>query len=303
MNIVLAGATGFIGQRLVRKLQHEGHSLTLLSRRHSAPEESDLPGIAFAHWDGKTTGDWAKHIDGSDAVINLAGEPIAAKRWTRTQKERILSSRLNATGAIVDAIAKAAKRPEVLINASAVGYYGDVNEGEVTESHSPADDFLGTTCARWEQTAREAERSGVRVVMVRTGIVLEKSGGALKKLLLPFRLFAGGPLGSGNQWFPWIHIDDEVGAIVFALANKVLSGPVNLAAPEPATMREFCRALGQTMGRPSWAPVPGFVLQILLGEMSTMLLGGQKVVPKKLQEAGYRFTFPRLDLALRDVLK
>lgn len=300
MKIVLAGATGFIGQRLVRQLQQEGHSLTLLTRHRPAPNQ---PNNTFALWDAKTVGDWARHIDGADAVINLAGEPIAAKRWTHAQKERILSSRLNATGAIVDAIAKAAKKPEVLINASAVGYYGDVKKEEVTESHPPAEDFLGTTCARWEQAAREAERSGVRVVLVRTGIVLEQNGGALKKMLLPFRLFAGGPLGTGDQWFPWIHIDDEVGAIVFALANKNLSGPVNLAAPEPATMREFCKAMGRAMGRPSWAPVPGFALQILLGEMSTMLLGGQKVVPKKLQEAGYRFKFPQLDVALRDALK
>lgn len=300
MKIVLAGATGFIGQRLVQQLQQGGHSLTLLTRHRAISNQTSTP---FALWDAKTVGDWARHIDGADAVINLAGEPIAAKRWTHAQKERILSSRLNSTGAIVDAIAKAAKKPEVLINASAVGYYGDVKEGEVTESHPPAEDFLGTTCARWEQAAREAERSGVRVVLVRTGIVLEQNGGALKKMLLPFRLFAGGPLGSGNQWFPWIHIDDEVGAIAFALANKNLSGPVNLAAPEPTTMREFCKAMGRAMGRPSWAPVPGFALQILLGEMSTMLLGGQKVVPKKLQEAGYRFKFPQLDVALRDVLR
>jgi hypothetical protein len=303
MNIVLAGATGFIGQKLVLKLQQEGHSLTLLSRHHPVPRESDRPGIVFFHWDAKTVGDWAKHIDGSDAVINLAGEPIAAKRWTGAQKERILASRLDATGAIVDAIAKATKKPEVLINASAVGYYGDVKEGDVTESHSAATDFLGTTCARWEEAARKAEQSGVRVVMIRTGIVLEKTGGALKKLLLPFRLFAGGPLGSGNQWFPWVHIEDEVGAIVFALSNKSLTGPVNLAAPQSVTMREFCRTLGKTMGRPSWAPVPAFVLQIALGEMSTMLLGGQKVIPKKLQEAGYRFRFPQLEMALRDVVK
>lgn len=298
MKIVLAGATGFIGERLVRRLREEGHALTILTRQRRENKE----GVSYARWDGKTVEEWATSIDGSDAIINLAGEPIAAKRWSKSRKDLILSSRVNATKAIVEAIAKATKKPEVLLNASAVGFYGDVKEGEVTESHPPSSDFLGTTCAKWEEAARKAEASGVRVVRFRTGIVLEKNGGALKKLLLPFNLFVGGPLGTGRQWFPWIHIDDEIGAIVFALTNKSLSGPVNLAAPEPATMHGFCKALGRAVGRPSWAPVPGFVLQIVLGEMSTMLLGGQKIIPKKLLEAGYKFQFPQLDMALRQVV-
>lgn len=304
MKIILAGATGFIGQRLIKKLREGNHSLVLLSRNASTARQRYGSSLQVEQWDARTLGDWAQHLDGSDAVINLAGESIGGKRWSQAQKQKILSSRIDATNAIVEALGKANKKPQVLVNASAVGYYGDVPEGNVTEEHPPGNDFLAKTCGRWEQAALAAEQFGIRVVCIRTGIVLDKNGGALKKLLLPFKLFAGGPLGSGKQWFPWIHIEDEIGAILFALENQKLSGPVNLAAPESVNMKQFCSALGRAMHRPSWAPVPGFVLKIALGEMAeSLLLGGQRVIPTKLSEAGYKFRFPELNAALRDVLK
>lgn len=304
MKIVLAGATGFIGQRLLKKLRESSHSLVLLSRNSSEARLHYGSTLQVELWDAKTQGAWTQHLDGADAVINLAGESIAGKRWSQTQKQKILASRVDATNAIVEALGKANKKPQVLVNASAVGYYGNVPEGDVTEDFPRGNDFLAETCGRWEQAALQAEQFGIRVACIRTGIVLDKNGGALKKLLLPFRLFAGGPLGTGKQWFPWIHIEDEIGAILFALENKKLSGAVNLAAPESVTMRQFCSVLGKAMHRPSWAPVPGFVLKIALGEMAeSLLLSGQRVVPKKLLDEGYTFRFAELNAALRDVLK
>jgi uncharacterized protein (TIGR01777 family) len=192
----------------------------------------------------------------------------------------------------------------VLINQSAVGYYGNVPVLPVEEDHPAGNDFLSYVCTQWEGEARKAEELGVRVVLPRTGIVLAARGGALPRMLLPFKLFIGGPLGSGTQWFPWIHLDDEIGALIVALENDQLSGPVNLAAPESVTMKQFCTALGNALHRPSWVPVPGVVLKIALGEMAgPLLLGGQRVIPRKLQEAGYSFKFPKLDDALRDVVK
>ncbi|MBI3586747.1 MAG: TIGR01777 family protein [Ignavibacteriales bacterium] len=304
MKIILAGATGFIGQRLIKKLGESSHSLVLLSRNSSEARRHFGEMVQVEQWDARTLGAWAQHLDGADAVINLAGESISGKRWSQTQKQKILASRIDATNAIVEALAQANKKPHVLINASAVGYYGDVPEGNVTEDYPRGNDFLAETCGRWEQAALRAEQFGIRVACIRTGIVLDKNGGALKKLLLPFRLFAGGPLGTGKQWFPWIHIEDEIGAILLALKNQNIAGPVNLAAPESVTMRQFCSALGKAMRRPSWAPVPGFVLRIALGEMAgPLLLSGQRAVPKKLLAAGYAFRFPELNTALRDVLK
>jgi len=302
MNIVVSGGTGFIGNALLKRLVESGHRVTLLTRNPDAVKHPPGGRVDVERWDGKTAGSWAQCVDGADAVMNMAGEPIAAKRWTDTQKTRILNSRLDATRAIVAAIQKAEQKPSVLVNASAVGYYGHVESGDVTESHPKGVDFLADTCARWEEEVTKAEPLGVRVVRLRTGIVLEKDGGALKKMLLPFKLFVGGSLGSGHQWFPWVHRDDVVGIILFVLEHADLSGPVNVAAPEPVTMKQFCKALGAVMGRPSWAPVPAFVLRVTLGEMSDMLLTGQRVVPQKLQEAGYSFRYPRLDEALAAIV-
>lgn len=297
MNVVVSGGTGFIGGAAVRHLADEEHTVVVLTRNPTRQRDK-LPLIELEQWDARTVGPWAKRIDGADAVVNLAGESIGGKRWRRDQKARIIDSRISATKAIVDAIAQASKKPRVLVSASAVGYYGHVESGDVTESHGKGKGFLAAVVERWEQEAREAEKLGVRVVLPRFGLVLEKDGGSLKKLALPMKLFAGGWLGSSDQWFPWIHRDDVVGMIEFAIQNAQLSGPLNVAAPDAVTMKEFCKSLGRALHRPCWAPVPSVVLRAMLGEMSEMLLTGQRVVPRKLLDAGYRFRYPTLDGAL-----
>ena len=295
MKIVIAGATGFIGKALVKDLLSEGHSLLSLSRKAGHSRDARLQ---TELWDGRTQGAWAGHLDGADAVINLAGEGIGDKRWSPERKKRLLSSRLDATNALVQAIGNCSRRPKVLVNASAVGFYGNVPNGEVTEAHLKGNGFLSDVCAAWEKEAAKAELLGLRVVLLRFGVVIGEGGGALQKFIPPFRFFAGGPLGSGHQYFPWVHRDDAVGAIVYTLNNDRLSGPINVTAPEGLTMAQFCRALGKAMHRPSWAPVPGLALKILLGEMSDMILTGQRALPKRLQEAGYRFQYPQAAQAL-----
>jgi hypothetical protein len=299
--MVVAGGTGFVGKALVTRLAEGEHSVVVLTRH---PDKPRLPGkrtVQLVWWDGKTVGPWASHVDGADAVLNFAGESIG-ERWTARRKSLILDSRVNATRAIVEAIRSARKKPQVLINASAVGYYGAVDDEEVSESRTKGEGFLADVCDKWEQEARAAESLDVRVVMTRSGVVLGKGGGALERMLLPFKLFAGGPIGSGRQWFPWIHRDDLIAIVMHALTDRRLSGPVNVVAPECVTMRQFCTALGKAMHRPSWAPAPAFAFRILLGEMSSMILTGQRVVPEKLLKSGYEFRFPSLAQALEDVL-
>jgi uncharacterized protein len=303
MRVVVTGGSGFIGSALIARLGAEGHDVVLLTRN---PEAARLKLGAQANidrWDGKNAGSWEAHIDGADAVVNFAGEPLDAKRWSPQQKERIISSRVNATTAIVNAIEKAKRKPSVLVNASGVGYYGPVENGEVTEEAPRGKDFLSQTTFEWETAARKAEASGVRTVVLRIAVVLGDNGGALKKLLIPFKLFVGGALGSGRQWFPWVHRDDLLGAISFVMENSDMAGPVNVVAPESVTMREFCAALGKVLHRPSWVPVPAFFLKLLLGEMSDMVLAGQRAVPKALERHGFKFKFPHLSSTLADILR
>lgn len=299
MKIILTGGSGFLGKSLAEKLTADQHSVVILTRNPS--KMPAMHGVSVKHWDAKNVGDWVSEVDGADAVLNFAGESIGGKRWTARQKDNILGSRLNATRAVVEAIRKARRKPSVLINASGVGYYGHVEEGEVTESHPRGQGFLAEVCEQWENEAKAAEQFGVRVVRLRQGVVLESDGGALPRMTLPFKMFVGGYLGSGAQWFPWIHRDDLVGIVRFVLEHGALSGPVNVVAPEALTMKEFCAALGRALKRPSWAPVPSFVLKAALGEMSEMLLTGQRVVPAKLVQAGYHFKFSKLDDALSDI--
>jgi uncharacterized protein (TIGR01777 family) len=235
--------------------------------------------------------------------VNLSGEPIAGRRWSAAQKVNLANSRIYSTRAIVDAISRAQFKPKTLVNASAIGIYGPRDASPIDESAQAGQGFLAAVCAQWEKEALKAEKSGARVVLLRTGIVLDPSGGALAKMLPPFCLGLGGPLGSGEQMMSWVHIDDEVAAIRACLENTALKGPVNLTAPHPVTMKEFARALGRALHRPAAAPVPAFVLKIALGEMSEMLLTGQNVVPRKLQDAGFSFRYPDLDGALKDLLK
>ena len=238
-------------------------------------------------------------MDGADGVINLAGEPIAAKRWTERQKQKILTSRIETTNSLVEAIRKAKQKPGFLINASAVGYYGPRGDETVTEEAAAGNDFLSSVCREWEEEAKKAESLGLRVIRVRTGIVLGRGGGALAKMVPPFKFFVGGPLGSGTQWMSWIHLEDEVGLMLYLIEHSQATGPFNATAPNPVRMKEFCQILGQVMGRPSWAPVPAFILRLALGELAEMLLTGQRVIPAAAQKLGYQFRYANLDAALK----
>jgi hypothetical protein len=304
MKALIAGGTGLIGRALIDDLLARGHRVVLLTRSIARAQSAAHPNLEIVSWDGTTNGPWNDVLETANAVINLAGEPIGSGRWTKARKHRIRSSRIDATRALVTAIARAKNRPATFISASAVGYYGNVPDGDVTESAPKGRGFLADICEEWEREALQALRAApnIRVLLLRTGIVLDPSAGALKKMLLPFRLFAGGPLGSGRQWFPWIHLSDEVAAIRFLLEHPSASGAFNLSAPNPVTMREFARELGHALRRPSWAAVPASVLRTALGEMASMVLEGQRTVPARLTELGYRFRFPELTGALRDLL-
>jgi uncharacterized protein (TIGR01777 family) len=303
MKIVLAGATGLIGKLLTKTLLDSGHFVVVLTRNSQLPMTSSHPLLHIDHWDGKGEGSWHRHVDHADAVVNLAGESLGDKRWTKSRKRVLISSRVDPTASIVNAMKAATAKPRAFVNASAVGYYGPVEEGDVTEDHPAGHDFASILCVQWEQAALAAMAFGVRVVLLRSGIVLDPRGGALRKMILPFRFFAGGPLGSGDQWLPWIHREDEVRAICYVLENERISGPVNLASPESVTMRDFCAALGKAMRRPSAFRVPAFVLKALLGEMADIVLTGQRVVPEKLLQTGFRFRFPALKATFEDLLQ
>jgi len=297
MKIVITGATGMIGSLLVERLANRfDTSLVLLSRRPA--REIPVANRQWLTWQPGAAGEWERAIDGADAVINLAGEPIAGKRWSPRQKLILRSSRIEATQSLVEAIGKSKVKPKTLISASAVGYYGPHGDERLSEDGKPGDDFLSRLCVDWESEARKAESFGVRVSVLRTGIVLANGAGALQKMVPPFKLFAGGPLGSGLQWMPWIHVDDEVGLIEFLLDRSDAHGPFNGTAPNPVTMEEFSRALGRALNRPSWASVPPSVLALMLGEMADMLLTGQRAMPDAALKLGFQFKYPHLAGAL-----
>jgi uncharacterized protein (TIGR01777 family) len=297
MKLVIAGASGFIGSALCSRLLDKGHVLTLLTR--VTPRDASTATKRWLQWTPGTPGAWEAGVDGADGVINLAGEPIAAKRWTGRQKQKILTSRIETTNSLVEAIRKAKQKPGFLINASAVGYYGPRGDETVTEEAGAGKDFLSSVCREWEEEAKKAESLGLRVIRVRTGIVLGRGGGALAKMVPPFKFFVGGPLGSGTQWMSWIHLEDEVGLMLYLIEHSQATGPFNATAPNPVRMKEFCQVLGQVMGRPSWAPVPAFILRLALGELAEMLLTGQRVIPAAAQRLGYQFRYANLDAALK----
>ncbi len=303
MKIILAGGTGFIGRALRGKLLSAGHVVIVLTRLSSQDSGEKMSRESFAVWDGKSAGDWAVHLDGADAVINLTGENIAAKRWTPSQKQQILSSRVDATRAIVNAIEQARRKPALLINASAVGYYGDAADRELSEASPKGEGFLAETCEAWEAEARRAERFGVRVVLARLGPVLGEKGGMLAKMLPPFLLFMGAPLGTGRQWISWVHREDVVGAFLFMLGRGDFSGPVNVTSGTPVTMKEFCRRLAGMLHRPCWPPLPSFFLKGVMGEMAAIVLSSQKVLPLRLLKEGYCFRFTDLSEALAASLR
>jgi hypothetical protein len=299
MKVVIAGATGFIGAILTDHLWKQMHSVALFSRR--PPSEVNVTKKEWFTWEPGLVGEWAKAVDGADGIVNLAGEPIAAKRWSEAQKVKLRSSRIDATRSLVNAVAKAKAKPKFLINASAVGYYGPHGDEVVTEQTGPGQDFLSRLCVDWEEEAKRAEAFGVRVALVRTGIVLDKGKGALAKMVPPFKMFVGGPLGSGQQWMPWIHIEDHIGLICFLMENDAAHGPFNAAVPNPVTMETFSKTLGDVLNRPSWASLPPSALAMLLGEMADILTMGQRAVPEAALKLGYTFKYPYLLDALRSL--
>lgn len=299
MKILISGGTGFIGSLLRERLRSQGHSLMVLTRQ--PPRGANTSNEKWLTWKPGSIGPWEKSVDGADGIINLAGEPIAAKRWSAAQKEKIRTSRIDTTRALVNAIGRAKEKPKFMISASAVGYYGSRGDETLTEESAAGNDFLGRLCASWEEEGKKAEPYGVRVALLRTGIVLGKDKGALAKMVTPFKFFAGGPLGSGEQWFPWIHIEDELGLILFVAENPDARGPFNATAPNPVTMEEFCKALGKVLNRPSWASVPASVLTLLLGELADMIIGGQRAVPAAAQKLGYKFKYVKIVEALQSL--
>lgn len=296
MKIVVSGGTGFIGRPLCRLLIEQGHEVSVLSR-HRNPKATDSR-ATMMYWDGCTRGTWERALVGANAVINLAGAPIADRRWTSKLKKALLESRVGTTRLLVDAFSTLSQAPGILINGSAIGYYGPRDDQPLRETAEPGSGFLTELCRRWEQQAMLAERLGTRVVCLRTGMVLGTQGGALPRMLLPFRLFLGGPIGSGDQWISWTHLDDLTRLIQWLLITPHITGGVNAVAPHPVTMREFAATLGSVLKRPSWLPVPAWALHLALGERSTLVTTGQRVMPDVALQNGFEFRYPSLFMAL-----
>jgi uncharacterized protein (TIGR01777 family) len=302
MNILITGATGFVGRRLCEMLHQAGHTVRALSRDSVAAKQG-IPLLKEVFpWNPLQELPLLQAFEGCDAVINLAGESIAG-RWTAPKKQLIRDSRVLGTKNLVNALAQLSSRPKVLISASAIGYYGDRGEETLTEDAAPGSDFLAQVCRDWENEALKAESLGMRVVRLRIGLVLGRGGGTLQALLPLFRVGLGGPLGSGRQWWSWIHRDDLCRLIVQILANENVSGPINATAPQPVRQKEFAQVLGRVLRRPAFLPTPAFALKIALGEFADGILASQRALPRRAQEMGYRFQFEELEGALREILQ
>jgi uncharacterized protein len=298
MKIVIAGGSGFIGKKLTDLLLAEGHSVVILTRVDREPSGK----VQFVKWLEKDALP-EKEIRHADAFINLAGVSINDGRWSETHQEQIYESRMSATDELLRIISSLSEKPSVLVNASAIGIYPASVKTVYTEnSTNRANDFLGKTGRDWENKAKRVEEHSVRAVFMRFGVVLGKEGGALPLMALPYRLFVGGKVGSGEQWVSWVHVMDVVRAIVFALKNDRLCGPVNVTSPSPVQMNDFGKTIGSVLHRPHWMPVPSFAMKMVLGQKSALVLEGQHVVPQRLMDHGFGFTFPILKLALDDLL-
>ncbi|MDZ8263802.1 TIGR01777 family oxidoreductase [Nostoc sp. ChiQUE01b] len=320
MKVAITGATGFVGSRLVQRLHGEGHEIVVLTRNTTFaqkvfPSEA-FPNVEIVGYTPNASGSWQSVIANCDGVVNLAGEPIGEGRWTPERKQEILNSRKLGTQKIVEAIANANPKtavattggtpatrclPSVLINASAIGYYGTSETATFDETSLSGNDFLAQVCQAWEAEARKVKDAGVRLVILRFGIVLG-NGGALGKMIPPFKLFAGGPIGSGRQWFSWIHVDDLVNLILQALTKPEIEGVYNATAPNPVRMAGLSQTLGQVMNRPSWLPVPAFAIEALLGDGAIVVLEGQQVIPKRTVQTGFEYKYPNLQSALTQIL-
>ncbi len=307
MRVIITGGTGLIGSALTKRLTKDGHEVVVLTRNPA--KVTDLPsGARAVAWDATTSKGWESEIDGAGAVVNLAGESIAGdgflpSRWSPARKDRILNSRVNAGKAVTEAFSRAQNKPSVLIQSSAVGYYGtqdETNQPPLTESAPAGTDFLADVCVKWEASTAAVEAMGVRRAIIRTGIVLSFEGGTLPLLALPYQFFGGGPIGSGKQPFPWIHIDDEVAAICHLIETPTANGAFNLSAPGVLTNNEFGKVLGKVIGRPHYLPAPGFAFKLGFGELAdALLLRGQRAVPERLPTVGYTFHYPDAESALK----
>lgn len=302
MRVLISGGSGLIGRRLTSYLLAQNHHPLILSR--NPQRQTDLPpGAELVAWDAKTANGWGHLVNDIDAVVNLAGAGIADVPWTPARKKLIIESRVGAAEAMLAALQQAERKPPVLVQASAVGYYGDRGDERITETSDPGSGFLTEVCQAWEAAIGPASEMGMRVPILRTGVVLTPEGGALGRMLPVFQLFAGGPLAGGRQWFPWIHPDDLVRAIYFLMNHSQAAGPFNLSSPNPVTNAEFTRALGRQLNRPTVMPVPALALRTLFGQMADVLLTGQRVYPTRLQEYGFEFHFTAVEAALHDLLK
>lgn len=306
MRVIITGGSGLIGSAFAANLAASGqYEVIILSRNPAAHEGQQPKGVKLVEWDAKTAAGWGKLADGAYAIVNLAGAGIADKRWSAARKAVIAGSRADAGAAVVEAVRAAKNKPQVVLQISGVGYYGPRGDEVIDETGAPGDDFPARVCKdAWEPSTTPVRELGVRHVIMRTGIVLSKDGGALPRLVLPVKLLAGGPLGSGEQYYSWIHIDDQVRAMRFLLENPATHGVYNLTAPAPVTNKVMVTRIGTVLSRPTFAPaVPGFALKLLLGEMAGVVLDGQRAVPERLRQAGFRFRFADVETALRDVLK
>ena len=306
MKVAITGATGFVGSRLVERLQKQDMKVLVLTRNSDRAQlvfpTSAYPNVEIVAYTPTVSGSWQNEIANCEGVVNLAGTPISEGRWTTERKQEILNSRKLTTQKIVEAIALNTTKPKVLVNASAVGYYGTSETTTFDENSSAGSDFLAQVCQTWEAEAQKVTDSGVRLVILRFGIVLGM-GGALGKMITPFKLFAGGPIGSGEQWFSWIHVDDIVNLILQALTTSEMSGVYNATAPQPVRMAELSSTMGEVMNRPSWLPVPGFAIEAMLGDGAVVVLEGQKVLPQRTLSSGFTYEYPNLKPALAEILE
>ena len=301
--IIITGATGFIGKKLSIRLTNEGNNVIVFTRNKETAKRR-LPGMTdYIEWNPMNISTWIDNVDGTDAIINLAGENLFANRWNNEHKKKIEQSRLITTRALVNAIYHSKNKPQVFISASAIGYYGFTGDAEVTEGAKPVNDFLANVTQKWELETADVESLGVRRVILRIGMVLDNNEGALAKMLPAFRIFVGGPLGNGKQWFSWIHINDLVDMFLFALNNKNINGVYNATAPNPVKMKVFAKSIGKVMHRPSIFPVPEFALKIILGEGAKYITNGSKVLPLKILASGFKFKYENAEDALESLLK